>query len=78
MTARAKAPAISMSQQAEEIERELSERINRYQRGASKPRESVGKYQSDRLRAALTTIQFLQKHRDAFVAFAKLYEFEVK
>jgi hypothetical protein len=71
---------ISLNQQLEEIERELTQRTRVYPRLVSRGqlRESVGKYQQQRLFAAGETIRFLNKHRDAFVAFAKLYEFEVK
>ena len=62
---------ISLSQQIDEVKRELGERDRVYKRlvATHKMRESVADYQVARMRAVLATLEWFQKHEAKIRAF---------
>lgn len=54
----------SLNQQIDELEREQRERRNVYARlvASGKLRQSVAEFQTERLAAAIRTLQWLEKH----------------
>lgn len=59
---------ISLSQQIEEVERELALRANVYPRQVSsgKMRQSVADYHVKRLEAVLATLKHIDRHQDEY------------
>lgn len=64
---------VSLRQQIEEVEDELRQRANVYPRLVvqGKMKRTIAEYRTARMQGVLNTLQFLEKHRDEFVAFTK-------